>query len=122
MNALAFRYLVGVGATLGGGALVAWIAAPNHRTGALWGVFAGLVLQAPLGWITLRAIGTERFMQVWGLGMLVRLAAVGVAAIILVPALGAEAPPMLVSMVAVLGTLLVIEGIVAMREHSGEDE
>jgi hypothetical protein len=29
---------------------------------------------------------------------------------------------MLVSMVAVLGTLLVIEGIVAMREHSGEDE
>jgi hypothetical protein len=101
---------------------VAWIAAPHHRTGALWGVFAGLVLQAPLGWITLRAIGTERFMQVWGLGMLVRLAVVGVAAIILVPALGAEAPPMLVSMVAVLGTLLVIEGIVAMREHSGEDE
>ena len=41
-------------------------------------------------WITLRAIGTERFMLVWGLGMLVRLGAVGVAALILVPVLGPE--------------------------------
>jgi hypothetical protein len=119
---LAFRYLLGVAACLGGGAVVAWTVAPAHRPGALWGVFAGVVLQAPLGWITLRSIGTDRFILVWGVGMLVRLAAVGVAAVILVPALGPEAPPMLVSMVGVLGALLVFEGIVAMREHSGEDE
>ena len=110
---LAFRYLLGVAACLGAGAVAAWAAAPAHRAGALWGVFAGVVLQAPLGWITLRAIGTDRFMLVWGVGMLVRLGAVGVAALILVP--------MLVAMVGVLGALLVIEGIVAMREHSGED-
>jgi hypothetical protein len=119
---LAFRYLLGVAACLGGGAVIAWTAAPAHRAGALWGVFAGVVLQAPLGWITLRAIGTDRFILVWGVGMLVRLAAVGVAAMILIPALKDEAPPMLVSMVGVLGALLVFEGIVAMREHSGEDE
>jgi hypothetical protein len=119
---IAFRYLLGVVACLGAGAVAAWMAAPAHRTGALWGVFAGVVLQAPLGWITLRAIGTDRFMLVWGVGMLVRLAAVGVAAVILVPVLGPEAAPMLVSMVGVLGALLVIEGIVAMREYSGEDE
>ena len=118
---LAFRYLLGVAACLGAGALAAWMAAPAHRAGALWGVFAGVVLQAPLGWITLRAIGTDRFMLVWGVGMLVRLGAVGVAALILVPVLGPGAPPMLVAMVGVLGALLVIEGIVAMREHSGED-
>jgi len=46
---------------------------------------------------------------------------VGSAALIRVPVLGPEAPPMLVSMVGVLGALLVIEGIVAMREYSGED-
>lgn len=119
---IAFRYLLGVVACLGAGAVAAWTAAPSHRTGALWGVFAGVVLQAPLGWITLRAIGTDRFMLVWGVGMLVRLAAVGIAALILVPVLGPEAPPMLVSMVGVLGALLVVEGIVAMREYSGEDE
>ena len=92
---LAFRYLLGVAACLGGGAVAAWVAAPAHRAGALWGVFAGVVLQAPLGWITLRAIGTDRFMLVWGVGMLVRLGAVGVAALILVPVLGPAAPPML---------------------------
>ena len=119
---IAFRYLLGVVACLGAGAVAAWTMVPSHRAGALWGVFAGVVLQAPLGWITLRAIGTDRFMMVWGVGMLVRLAAVGVAALILVPVLGPEAPPMLVSMVAVLGALLVVEGIVAMREYSGEDE
>jgi hypothetical protein len=119
---LAFRYLLGVAACLGGGAVLAWAVAPVHRAGALWGVFAGVVLQAPLGWITLRAIGTDRFIVVWGVGMLVRLATVGIAALILIPALGPEAQPMLVSMVGVLGALLLIEGIVAMREHSGEDE
>jgi hypothetical protein len=119
---LAFRYLLGVAACLGMGAVAAGAVGPAHRAGALWGVFAGVVLQAPLGWITLRAIGTDRFMLVWGVGMLVRLGAVGIAALILVPALGPEAPPMLVSMVGVLGALLVIEGIVAMREHSGDEE
>lgn len=119
---LAFRYLLGVLATLGGGAVLAWSVDPNHRTGALWGVFAGMVLQAPLGWITLRAIGSDRFMLVWGVGMLVRLAAVGIAALILVPALGKQAAPMLVSMVGVLAALLVLEGVVAMREHSGDDD
>jgi hypothetical protein len=119
---LAFRYLLGVAACLGAGAVLAWMVAPAHRAGALWGVFAGVVLQAPLGWITLRAIGTDRFIMVWGIGMLVRLGAVGIAALILIPALGPEAQPMLVAMVGVLGALLLIEGIVAMREHSGEDE
>jgi hypothetical protein len=119
---LAFRYLLGVAACLGAGAVMAWMVAPVHRAGALWGVFAGVVLQAPLGWITLRAIGTDRFIMVWGVGMLVRLAAVGIAALILIPALGPQAQPMLVAMVGVLGGLLLIEGIVAMREHSGEDE
>ena len=43
------------------------------------GVGAGLVLQAPLGWWTLKAIGTEQFFLVWGLGMLARFGVLAVA-------------------------------------------
>ena len=76
-----------------------------------------------VGWLAeLAMAGMNLFMLVWGVGMLVRLGAVGVAALILVPVLGPAAPPMLVAMVGVLGALLVIEGIVAMREHSGEGD
>jgi hypothetical protein len=86
-----------------------------------WGAAVGLVLQAPLGWWALRAIGTERFMPVWGLGMLVRLTVVAIAGLIVIPQLGRRAGPMLVSMVGVLVALLLIEGITALREHSRED-
>ena len=45
--------------------------------GAGWGGGGvGLVLQTPLGWWAIQSIGTERFMAVWTLGMLVRLAVV----------------------------------------------
>jgi hypothetical protein len=86
-----------------------------------WGAAVGLVLQAPLGWWAVQAIGTERFLPVWGLGMLVRLSVVAIAGLIVVPQLGRRAGPMLVSMVGVLVALLLIEGITAFRQHSRED-
>jgi heme A synthase len=82
----------------------------------------GLLLQAPIGWWTLRAVGTERFLMVWGLGMLVRFAVVAVAAFVLMPAPEPLAAPMLATMVGALVALLLVEGTVAMREHSREDE
>ncbi len=119
---LAARYLLGVAAVGAAGALLASLLGPPNRLGVLWGVFAGVVLQAPLGWITLRAIGSERFMLVWGLGMLVRLTVVAIAALVVLPALGRSAGPMLGAMVGVLVALLLVEGAVAMRENSREDE
>jgi hypothetical protein len=47
---------------------------------------------------------------------------VAVAAFVLMPAPEALAVPMLATMVAVLVALLLVEGAVAMRAHSGEDE
>ncbi len=85
-------------------------------------MIVGLLLQAPLGWWTLRAIGTERFLTLWGLGILVRLTVVAVAAFATIPALGDAAAPMLVTMVGILVALLLVEGLVAMRVHSREDE
>jgi hypothetical protein len=114
------RYVGGVTAVGAAGLLAASMAPAGTRPGILWGLFAGLLLQAPLGWWTLRAVGTERFLFVWGLGMLVRFAVVAVAAFALMPGPDRLAVPMLATMVAVLVALLLVEGAVAMREHAGE--
>lgn len=114
------RYAAGVAAVGVVGLIAAWAAPAGSRPGVLWGMAVGLLLQSPLGWWTLRAIGSERFLPVWGLGMLVRFAVVGLAAFALMPAPERLAVPMLVTMVAVLVGLLLVEGAVAMREHAGE--
>jgi hypothetical protein len=119
---LAGRYLWGVAAVAAAGALIVWLVGAQHRVGVAWGVVVGLVLQAPLGWITLRAIGNERFLLLWALGMLVRLTVVAIAAMLVAPALEVGAGAMLGSMVGVLAALLLIEGITAAREYSREDE
>jgi hypothetical protein len=116
------RYVAGVAAVGAGGLLVAALSPAGSRPGILWGLAVGLLLQSPLGWWTLRALGTERFLLVWGLGMLVRFAVVAVAAFALMPAPDRLAAPMLATMVAILVALLLVEGVVAMREHSREDE
>lgn len=119
---LAGRYVAGV-AAVGAAGLFTVAASPDGtRPGIVWGLAAGLLLQAPLGWWTLRAIGTERFLTVWGLGMLVRFGVVAVAAFALMPVSGDLAAPMLATMVAILFALLLVEGVVAMREHSREGE
>ncbi len=115
------RYLAGVAAVGAGGLAALALAPAGARVGIAWGLAAGLLLQAPLGWWTLRAVGTERFLTVWGLGMLVRLGAVAVAAFALMP-LPHLATPMLTTIVGTLVALLLVEGAVAMREHSREDE
>ncbi len=119
---LAGRYVAGVAAVgLAGLGMVAVFPA-GSRPGMAWGLIAGLLLQAPLGWWTLRKLGTDSFFTVWGLGILVRLAVVAIAAFAVIPALGDAAAPMLVTMVGILGALLLVEGVVAMLEHSREDE
>jgi hypothetical protein len=119
---LAGCYVAGVGVVAIAGLGVMAVAPAESRPGMAWGLIAGLLLQAPLGWWTLRAIGTERFLTLWVLGILVRLAVVGIAAFAVIPVLGDAAAPMLVTMVGILVALLLVEGVVAMREHSREDE
>jgi len=119
---LGLRYLTGVAMVAAGGAVLTAAVAPADRTVVGWGVLVGLILQTPLGWWAIRSIGTDRFMAVWGLGMLVRFTVVGVAGLAVVPVLGRRAGPMLGSMVGVLVALLLVEGATALREHSREDE
>src|SRR6478752_6113588 len=103
------------------GVAVAALAPAPDRVAAWWGVGVGLVLQAPLGWWAIQSIGTERFMAVWTLGMLVRLTVVLVTALVVEPALGLRAAAMLGAMVGVLVALLAVEGVTAFREQSREE-
>jgi heme A synthase len=114
------RYLTAVGlVAAGAGAVVLMLPGPS-RGPAGWGAAVGLILQAPLGWWAVRSIGTDRFMPVWGLGMLVRFTVVLLAGFIVMPVLGAKSGAMLGAMVAVLVALLFVEAATALREHSRE--
>jgi hypothetical protein len=115
-------YVAGVVAVGLAGLVVAGLVPVALRAGVLWGLAVGLLLQAPLGWWTLRAVGTESFFTVWGLGMLLRFGVLAVAAFALTAVPGPLATPMLTTMVGTLVALLLVEGAVAMREHSREDE
>ena len=119
---LGLRYLTGVAMVAVGGAVVAAAMPAADRAVVGWGIVIGLVLQTPLGWWAIRSIGTERFMAVWGLGMLVRLTVVAVVGFAVLPVLGRRAGSMLGSMVGVLVALLLVEGVTALREQSREGE
>ncbi len=116
------RYLAGVVLVAAGGAALTAMVPPDDRRGVAAGVAIGLVLQAPLGWWTVRSIGTARFTAVWGLGMLTRLTLVAVVGVVALSALGARAAVVLMAMVGVLVALLAVEGATALREHSRENE
>jgi hypothetical protein len=111
------RYLVGLGLVAAIGA-VAVRTTPGARPGGWLGLFIALVVQAPLGWWVIDAVGTERFTLVWALGMLIRLAALGLMALVAVPALGWRPEPVLLTLVGALFALLVVEGAVAWMEYS----
>ena len=119
---LAGRYVAGVAAVGMAGLGLMAVFPAGSRPGMAWGLIAGLLLQAPLGWWTLRAVGSDSFLTVWMLGILVRLAVVAIAAFAVIPALGDRAAPMLVTMVGILVALLLVEGVVAMRANSRENQ
>jgi heme A synthase len=95
------------------------MAAPAIRPELAWGVGLGLLVQAPLGWWTVRSVGTERFQVVWVLGMVIRLALVALVGLVLVPALRWQMVPTLAGFVGAILVLLVVEVLTVLRENSG---
>jgi hypothetical protein len=113
------RYLTGL-TLLGFVAAVALaLVAPPMRTTIVWGIAIGSLVQAPLGWITVRSVGTERLQVIWALGMLIRVTIVGVTGLLLVPALHWDMVPLLGSLVLTILLLLGLEVLTVMRENSG---
>ncbi len=112
------RYGVGYAVAAGLGAVAVAAAPPELRREVGYGVLISLVLQGPLGWWAVSALGTERFLLVWGVGILVRFAVLGVVALVVVPVLGWARGPVLITLVAMLGGLLAVESIAAARHSS----
>ena len=117
MNTLR-RYLIGLAATGVLGIVATRLARPSLREEIAAGVVIGLLVQAPLGWWTLRSIGSEKFQLVWVGGMMLRLALVGLAAVILSRQYRWDAGTFLMAFVATLLVLLLVEAVTAAQEHS----
>jgi hypothetical protein len=112
------RYLTGLAAAAAIGAVLVGLVPPEVRQEVGWGIGLAVLVQAPLGWLTVRSIGTERFQIVWVTGMLIRFALVAVAGLILVPALRWEMVPTLAGLVGTILVLLVVEVLTVLRLNS----
>jgi peptidoglycan biosynthesis protein MviN/MurJ (putative lipid II flippase) len=112
------HYLIGLATTGALGIVVTRLAQPSLREEIAAGVVIGLLVQAPLGWWTLRSIGTEKFQLVWVGGMVLRLALVGLAAVVLSRQYRWEAGAFLMALVVTLLILLLVEAVTAAQEHS----
>ncbi len=112
------RYLSGLLVAAAIGLVAVFAVSPDIRREVASGIGFGLLVQAPLGWWTVRSVGTERFQLVWVLGMVVRLAMVAVAGLILVPELRWEMVATLAALVATMLVLLVVEVVTVMGNNS----
>jgi hypothetical protein len=111
-------YLLGLTATAVAGLLVVVVAPASVRSEIAGGVLVGLLVQAPLGWWTLRSIGRESFQLVWIGGMLVRLVVVVLAALVLAGEFRWDPGALLLALVVTLLVLMLVETATAVREHS----
>jgi hypothetical protein len=112
------RYLVGLSMAAALGSVVVALAQPQLRKELAAGGLIALAVQAPLGWWTLRSIGTGRFQLVWLGGMVIRLAVVALAAVVLAGQYQWEAGALLLALVVTLLVLLLVEAATAVQEHS----
>jgi hypothetical protein len=111
------RYLVGT-ALIAVAAMAAGTVLPQAWRPGWWlALGIALVVQGPLGWWLMTSIGTERFLAVWALGILMRLVTLGLAGLVIVPALGLPAAPVLLALAGFLVAALVLEGIVSAQQH-----
>lgn len=112
------RYLAGLILVAMIGAALVTVLPSSIRTEVAWGILLGLLVQAPLGWWTVRSIGAGRFQLIWAAGMIIRLSVVFVAGLLVVPTLGWQMGPALGALSVTLAVLLLVEITTAMREHS----
>ena len=112
------RYLIGMLVVAAGGMVAVSLVSPDIRREVALGIGLGLLVQAPLGWWTVRSLGSERFQLAWALGMVIRLAAVAIAGLVLVPTLRWEMLATLVALVATMLVLLVVEVVTILGKNS----
>jgi hypothetical protein len=91
---------------------------------AAWWLALGvtLLLQVPLGWRLVDALGTEGFLVAWVAGMLLRLVVVAGIGLVVVPMLRLPPAPALLTLVGFLVVSLAIESVVSALQASRLEE
>jgi hypothetical protein len=112
------RYALGLTVVALLGAAVTLLLPEAGRREARVALLLALAVQAPLGWWLVESVGTPRFLAVWVMGMLARLGLVGLAGLVLVPALGVRAEGLLIPLALLLMAFVLLEGVVLMVQHS----
>jgi heme A synthase len=112
------RYLSGLLLVVVIGLVVVFTVSPEIGREVAWGIGIAVLVQAPLGWWTVRSVGTERFQLVWVLGMVIRLAVVAIAGLILVPELRWELVATMAALVTTMLVLLVVEVVAVLGKNS----
>src|SRR5215210_9003619 len=103
------RYVLGLGIVAAIGAATVALTRPMLQKEVAAGELIGLALQAPLGWWTLRSIGSASFQVVWVGGMVIRLAVVALMALLLGSQQRWDTGVMLLALVGTLLLLLLLE-------------
>ncbi len=107
------RYLLGVTTVAAAALLLSLIVPPPDARSGVWLATAlALIVQGPLGWWVVRAIGTERLQLVWAVGIAARFALVAAGGLVVAPRLGLGLAPLLFPLVGVLMCFLVVEAVV----------
>jgi len=112
------RYLAATGllAVLAGGA--GTLVPEGWRSGWWLALGLTLALQGPLGWWLVASLGTERFFGIWAFGIFLRLLLVGIMGLVVIPALGLPAAPVLLTLVGFLMASLGVEGVVSVLQSA----
>ncbi len=113
------RYLLGVTTVAAAALLLSLVLPPPDRSGVWLALGVALMVQGPLGWWLVQAIGTERFLLVWGIGIAARVAVVAGCGLVVAPALGLALAPTLFALVGVLMGCVVVEAIVVRPGRPG---
>ena len=106
------RYLLGVTTVAVAALLLSLVVPPDARTGLWLATALALIVQGPLGWSVVRAIGTERLQLIWAIGIAARFALVAAAGFVVAPRLGLALAPLLFALVGVLMCCVVVEAVV----------
>jgi len=106
------RYLVGVATVAAAALTLSFVLSPDAGSGVRLALGIALVVQGPLGWWLVRALGTERFLLVWATGIVVRLLVVAACALVIAPQLKLALEPTLFALVGVLMGFVVVEAFV----------
>jgi hypothetical protein len=104
-------YSIGLGLVATATLVMAALVPGDLRRGSLTALGLAFVIQAPLGWLVVRSLGTPRLMGVWGLGIVVRFALLGITALLLTPLFGWPLVAFLLPLAGVLVALLGVESV-----------